>query len=66
MTGQDELFQKAMSKGHSAAWDQLWDKAAVSYRAALTEIPDHPKALSSLARLPAFCSTDILFSRSMI
>ena len=48
MTGQDELFQKAMSKGHSAAWDQLWDKAAVSYRAALTEIPDHPKALSSL------------------
>ena len=48
MTGQDELFQKAMSKGHSAAWDQLWDKAAASYRVALTEIPDHPKALSSL------------------
>jgi len=48
MTGQNELFQKAMSMGHSAAWDQLWDKAAVSYRAALTETPDHPKALSSL------------------
>ena len=48
MTGQDELFQKAMNDGHSAAWDQLWDQAAASYRAALTEIPDHPKALSSL------------------
>lgn len=48
MTGQEELFQKAMNSGHSAAWDQLWDKAAASYRAALTEIPDHPKALSSL------------------
>ena len=48
MTEQNEFFQKAMSGGHSAAWDQLWDKAAASYRAALTEIPDHPKALSSL------------------
>ena len=49
MTGNEASFQKAMNNGHSAAWDQLWDKAAVSYRAALTEMPDHPKALSSLA-----------------
>ncbi len=48
MTGREDLFQKAMNDGHSAAWDQLWSKAAASYRAALTEIPDHPKALSSL------------------
>ncbi len=48
MTEQNELFQKAMSSGHSAAWDQHWSKAAASYRTALTEIPDHPKALSSL------------------
>ncbi|OQY34661.1 MAG: hypothetical protein B6243_05320 [Anaerolineaceae bacterium 4572_5.2] len=48
MTGQEGVFQKAMNEGHSAAWDQMWDKAAVSYRAALKESPDHPKALSSL------------------
>ncbi|MBT3336548.1 MAG: tetratricopeptide repeat protein [Anaerolineae bacterium] len=48
MTGREDLFQKAMNDGHSAAWDQLWSKAATSYRAALTEMPDHPKALSSL------------------
>ncbi|MCF6278604.1 MAG: tetratricopeptide repeat protein [Anaerolineales bacterium] len=48
MTGREDLFQKAMNDGHSAAWDQLWGKAAASYRAALTEMPDNPKALSSL------------------
>ncbi len=48
MTGREDFFQKAMNDGHSAAWDQLWEKAAVSYRAALTEMPDNPKALSSL------------------
>ncbi len=48
MTGREDLFQKAMNDGHSAAWDQLWNKAAASYRAALTEMPDEPKALSSL------------------
>ena len=49
MTGNEANFQKAMNDGHSAAWDQLWDKAAVSYRSALTEMPENPKALSSLA-----------------
>ena len=49
MTEENQTFQKAMSNGHSAAWDQLWEKAAASYREALVEIPDHPKALSSLA-----------------
>ena len=37
-----------MNEGHSAAWDQEWSKAATAYRAALQEIPDHPKALNSL------------------
>ena len=37
-----------MNDGHSAAWDQEWDKAAVAYRSALQEFPDHPKALNSL------------------
>ena len=37
-----------MNDGHSAAWDQEWEKAAAAYRKALQEFPDHPKALNSL------------------
>jgi tetratricopeptide (TPR) repeat protein len=48
MAGREDVFQKAMSMGHSVAWDQQWDKAAAAYRKALEEFPDHPKALSSL------------------
>lgn len=48
MPGREEIFQKAMNDGHSAAWDQDWDKAAAAYRRALQEAPDHPKALNSL------------------
>ncbi len=49
MPGRDDIFQKAMNEGHSAAWDQEWEKAVNAYRRALQEIPDNPKALSSLA-----------------
>ncbi|HEX6270841.1 MAG TPA: tetratricopeptide repeat protein [Anaerolineales bacterium] len=48
MPGREDVFQKAMNEGHSAAWDQEWSKAAAAYRKALQEIPDHPKALNSL------------------
>ena len=48
MSGREEIFQKAMNDGHSAAWDQEWDKAAAAYRRALQEFPEHPKALNSL------------------
>jgi tetratricopeptide (TPR) repeat protein len=48
MPGREDIFQKSMNEGHSAAWDQEWDKAAAAYRRALQEIPDHPKALNSL------------------
>jgi len=48
MPGREDIFQKAMNEGHSAAWDQEWPKAAVAYRQALQEMPDHPKALNSL------------------
>src|SRR6185503_7178142 len=48
MPGREDVFQKAMNEGHSAAWDQEWDKAASAYRKALQESPDHPKALNSL------------------
>ena len=37
-----------MNEGHSAAWDQDWKKAAASYRQALQEFPDQPRALNSL------------------
>ena len=48
MTGREDVFQKSMNEGHSAAWDQEWSKAASAYRTALQEMPDHPKALNSL------------------
>jgi tetratricopeptide (TPR) repeat protein len=48
MAGREDLFQKTMNMGHSMAWDQQWDKAAVAYRKALEEFPNNPKALSSL------------------
>ena len=48
MPGREDVFQKAMNEGHSAAWDQDWKKAAAAYRKALQEIPDQPKALNSL------------------
>ncbi len=49
MPGRDDVFQKTMNEGHSAAWDQEWEKAVNAYRRALQEMPDNPKALSSLA-----------------
>ena len=48
MAGRQDIFQDAMNKGHSAAWDQQWDQAAKNYRLALDEFPNHPTALSSL------------------
>jgi tetratricopeptide (TPR) repeat protein len=48
MAGREDIFNKAMNTGHSAAWDRQWDKAAQAYQQALEEFPDDPKALSSL------------------
>ena len=48
MAGRQDVFQQAMNQGHSAAWDQQWEKAADFYRHALEEIPDQPQALTSL------------------
>jgi tetratricopeptide (TPR) repeat protein len=48
MAGNQEMFQKAMSQGHSAAWEQQWREAADFYRQALEVVPDHPLALTSL------------------
>lgn len=48
MSGRTDIFERAMNQGNSAAWDQSWDVAATSYRQALNEFPEDPKALSSL------------------
>jgi tetratricopeptide (TPR) repeat protein len=48
MAGSNEVFQEAMSRGHSAAWDQQWGQAAAAYQQALDEIPNNAKALASL------------------
>lgn len=48
MTGREDVFQNAMNEGHSAAWDQSWEQAAVAYKKALEEFPENPKALGSL------------------
>ncbi len=49
MAENTNAFEKAMSRGHSAAWDMEWEKAAAYYRQALEAAPDNPQALSSLA-----------------
>ena len=48
MTGRQDLFDKSMRLGHSAAWDLEWDRAVGYYRKALAEFPDHPDALNAL------------------
>lgn len=48
MAGNEKAFQELMSKGHSAAWDQQWGKAAEAYKIALKEFPNDAKALTSL------------------
>ncbi len=48
MAGNQERFHKLMNQGHSAAWEQDWNRAAGFYRQALEEIPGHPLALSNL------------------
>jgi tetratricopeptide (TPR) repeat protein len=48
MAGNENVFQKAMNEGHSAAWDQTWDVAIKAYQRAIEEFPDNAKALNSL------------------
>jgi len=49
MSGSEDLYQKAIEQGHSAAWDQNWDLAADHYRHALHEFPNDQTALANLA-----------------
>jgi tetratricopeptide (TPR) repeat protein len=59
MTANLDRFKKAMNQGHSAAWDQQWDKAAEFYKQALAESSDNPTALTSLG-LAYYEMTDYL------
>jgi tetratricopeptide (TPR) repeat protein len=47
-TRREDTFRQAMNQGHSAAWDQRWDKAEIYYRKALEAVPDQPRTLTSL------------------
>lgn len=49
MSATEKNYKQAMDKGHSAAWEQNWERAASFYRHALDEKEDDPKALTSLA-----------------
>lgn len=49
MSGDQQAYQYAMSQGHSAAWDQDWEKASTFYRIAISEFPEDTNALTSLA-----------------
>jgi pentatricopeptide repeat protein len=48
MSGRQEVFQRSMQSGNSAAWDGDWDTAAAYYQQAVDEFPHHPVALTSL------------------
>lgn len=49
MSGDQQAYQYAMNQGHSAAWDQEWEKASTFYRIAIAEFPENTNALTSLA-----------------
>jgi Flp pilus assembly protein TadD len=48
MTEAREAFDKAMSRGHSAAWDQQWEQAVGAYVEALKLVPDEPNVLANM------------------
>lgn len=48
MAGRQDIFDQAMRQGHSAAWDQQWDRAIAAYRKALDEFPEDLSALTSM------------------
>jgi tetratricopeptide (TPR) repeat protein len=49
MPGNRSVFNDALTKGHNAAWDGQWSKAAAEYRRALAEFPDDTTIRLSLA-----------------
>lgn len=48
MAGREDVYQDAMNKGHSAAWDQRWDLAAEHYQKAVEVKPGSSQAVNNL------------------
>ena len=48
MPGNRQIYEQAMNLGHSAAWDQEWERAIAAYGRAVQELPDDPAAHNSL------------------
>lgn len=48
MSGREDIYQRAMDQGNSAAWDQSWTQAAEHFRQAVEEFPERSQALTSL------------------
>ncbi|MBI3287231.1 MAG: tetratricopeptide repeat protein [Chloroflexi bacterium] len=48
MAGDRGVFEEAMKRGHSYAWEGDWLKAIQEYRRAISEFPDDPVAQGSL------------------
>ncbi len=48
MPGNRQIYEQAMNMGHSAAWDQDWDRAIAAYGRAVQEMPEDPSAHNSL------------------
>jgi tetratricopeptide (TPR) repeat protein len=48
MPGNRQLYEQAMNVGHTAAWDQQWERAIAAYGRAVQEMPDDPAAHNSL------------------
>jgi tetratricopeptide (TPR) repeat protein len=48
MPGNRQIYEQAMNMGHSAAWDQAWDRAIAAYGRAVQEMPEDPAAHNSL------------------
>ena len=50
MAGNKSVYNDAIKKGHNAAWDGQWKKAAEEYRRALTEFPNDVTVCAGLAQ----------------
>jgi tetratricopeptide (TPR) repeat protein len=48
MPGNRAIYDQAMNMGHSAAWDQEWDRAIAAYGRAIQEFPEDSAAHNSL------------------
>jgi tetratricopeptide (TPR) repeat protein len=48
MQQRERIYQEAMNKGHSAAWDQRWEQAVEHYRKAVESLPEKPQAINNL------------------